>query len=111
MFIAASSSGITPTMTYDGKEIDVDASGQGSVEFTAISSTFDKEGLARKTYEAAISVTLPGGKDTTFTSEIEYFVVKPTIQIQSTAVQALYLRCGNNLDVQVPQLGVAYNPS
>ncbi|MBR06126.1 MAG: gliding motility protein GldM [Rickettsiales bacterium] len=111
MFIAASSSGITPTMTYDGKEIDVDASGQGSVEFTATSSTFDKEGLARKTYEAAISVTLPGGKDTTFTSEIEYFVVKPTIQIQSTAVQALYLRCGNNLDVQVPQLGVAYNPS
>ncbi|WP_258099523.1 type IX secretion system motor protein PorM/GldM [Marinoscillum pacificum] len=111
MFIAASSSGITPTMTYNGSEIPVDASGQGAVEFTATSASFDKEGLARKTYEAAISVTLPGGKDTTFTSEIEYFVVKPTIQIQSTAVQALYLRCGNNLDVQVPQLGVAYNPS
>lgn len=111
MFIAASSSGITPTMTYDGNEIPVDVSGQGLVEFTANSSAFDKDGLARKTFEAAISVTLPGGKDTTFTDEIEYFVVKPTIQIQSTSVQALYLRCGNNLDVQVPQLGVAYNPS
>lgn len=111
MFIAASSSGITPTMSYDGNEIPVDASGQGQVEFTANSSSFDKDGLARKTFEAAINVTLPGGKDTTFTDEIEYFVVKPTIQIQSTSVQALYLRCGNNLDVQVPQLGVAYNPS
>ncbi len=111
MFIAASSSGITPTMSYNGNQIPVDESGQGSVEFTATSTTFDKEGLAQKSYVAAIQVTLPGGKDTTFTSEVEYFVVKPTIQIQSTSVQALYLRCGNNLDVQVPQLGVAYNPS
>ncbi|MFH6983219.1 type IX secretion system motor protein PorM/GldM [Marinoscillum luteum] len=111
MFIAASSSGVTPTMTYDGNEIEVDASGQGLVEFTANSSTFDAEGLAKKTYEAAITVTLPGGRDTTFTDVVEYFVVKPTIQIQSTSVNALYLRCGNNLDVQVPQLGVAYNPA
>ena len=110
MFIAASSSGMTPTMTYDGNEIEV-TDGQGLVEFTANSSSFDENGLARKTYEAAITVTLPGGIDTTFKETYEYFVVKPTIQIQSTSVQALYLRCGNNLDVQVPQLGVAYNPS
>ncbi|MEQ8469986.1 MAG: gliding motility protein GldM [Marinoscillum sp.] len=111
MFIAASSSGMTPTMTYDGNEVSVDASGNGLVEFTANSSTFDENGLARKTFEAAISVTLPGGVDTTYRETYEYFVVRPTIQIQSTSVQALYLRCGNNLDVQVPQLGVAYNPS
>ncbi len=111
MFIAASSSGVTPTMTYDGKDIPVDASGQGLVEFTANASTFDKDGLSKKTYEAAITVTMPGGNDTTFTDQIDYFVVKPTIQIQSTSVNALYLKCGNSLDVQVPQLGVAYNPS
>lgn len=111
MFIAASSSGMTPTMSYNGNEVPVDGSGNGLVEFTATSSTFDENGLARKTFEAAISVTLPGGIDTTYRETYEYFVVKPTIQIQSTSVQALYLRCGNNLDVQVPQLGVAYNPS
>lgn len=111
MFIAASSSGVTPKMTYNGKDIPVDASGQGLVEFTATASSFDKEGMARQTYKAAISVTMPGGRDTTFVDEIEYFVVKPTIQIQSQSVQALYFRCGNKLDVQVPQLGVAYNPS
>ncbi len=109
MFIAASSSGIVPEMAYNGNTIPVDeASGQGLVEFTANASEaeFDENGLARKTYEAAITV-----KDTTYTETMEYFVVKPTIQIQSTSVQALYYRCGNNLDVQVPQLGVAYNPS
>jgi|GEM_PF-148191 len=114
MFIAASSSGVVPKMTYNGNEIPVDASsGQGLVEFTANagSGEFDENGLARKTYEAAITVTAPGGKDTTYRETMEYFVVKPTIQIQSTSVQALYFRCGNNLDVQVPQLGVAYNPS
>lgn len=111
MFIAASSSGVTPTMTYNGNEIPVNSSGQGRVEFTANASTFDKDGLARKTYEAAITVTLPGGRDTTFLDEVEYFVVKPTIQIQSQSVNALYLNCGNNLDVQVPQLGPSYNPS
>lgn len=111
LFISASSSGVTPTMTYDGNPVPVDASGQGLVEFTANASSFDENGLARKTYEAAITVTLPGGRDTTFVEDMEYFVVRPTIQIQSTSVNALYLKCGNNLDVQVPQLGVAYNPS
>ncbi|MFY0607932.1 MAG: gliding motility protein GldM [Cyclobacteriaceae bacterium] len=111
MFIAASSSGVTPTMTYNGNEIPVDASGQGLVEFTASATNFDAEGLAKKSYEAAITVGMPGGRDTTFIDQIDYFVVKPTIQIQSTSVNALYLKCGNSLDVQVPQLGVAYNPS
>ncbi|MFT7056279.1 MAG: gliding motility-associated protein GldM [Roseivirga sp.] len=111
MFIAASSSAVTPTMTYNGKPIEVDASGQGLVEFTANATNFDKEGLSKMSYEAAITVSMPGGDDTTFTDQIEYFVVKPTIQIQSTSVNALYLKCGNSLDIQVPQLGVAYNPS
>lgn len=111
MFIAASSSGVTPTMKRDGESIEVDESGQGHVEFPAKASKYDKDGISRETYEAAITVTLPGGKDTTFKQEIEYFVVRPTIQIQSQSVQALYLKCGNKLDVQVPQLGVSYNPS
>ena len=38
-------------------------------------------------------------------------MAKPVIQIQSASVQALYRNCGNKLDVQVPALGSAYNPS
>ena len=110
MFIAASSSGVTPTMSYNGNDIPVDGSGVGQLEFTATPGSYDKNGNARKTFEAAITVKLPGGRDTTFTNEIEYFVVRPVIQIQSQSVNALYLNCGNKLDVQVPALGTNYNP-
>ncbi|MDN4166148.1 gliding motility protein GldM [Cytophagales bacterium LB-30] len=110
MFIAASSSGITPTMKYDGKDIPV-TDGKGKVEFTATPGTYDADGYAKKTFKAEITVKLPGGRDTTYTNNIEYFVTKPVIQIQSASVSALYLNCGNELNVQVPALGAAYDPS
>ena len=42
---------------------------------------------------------------------IDYYVIKPTIQVQSQSVTALYLNCGNELTVTVPGLGSNYNPS
>jgi len=67
--------------------------------------------LAKKSYEAVITFAMPGGKDTTFTENIDYYVIKPTIQIQSASVNALYFKCGNELVVDVPALGASYNPS
>jgi len=110
LFIAASSSGITPTMAVNGNQINV-VGGKGKVEFTASAGNYDNDGIAKKSYEAAITITMPGGRDTTFTDVIEYFVAKPVIQVQSAAMQQLYLNCGNELNIQVPQLGAAYNPS
>ncbi len=110
LFIAASSSGVTPTMTVNGKTIPV-TDGLGKVEFTATPGKYNKEGVAEKSYKTAITVTLPGGRDTTFVGEETYYVVKPVMQIQSASVQALYFNCGNELDVQVPALGTNYNPS
>lgn len=111
MFIAASASGLNDQikMSYNGADIPV-ADGIGRVEFTATPGSYDKEGNAKKTFEAAIRVPLGGGLDTTFTSTIEYFVSKPVITIQSQSVSALYFNCGNAIDVQVPALGNAYNP-
>ncbi len=111
MFIAASSSGVTPTMAYNGNKIPVNDRGIGLVEFTARASNYDKNGLSRQTYEAEISVTMPGGRDTTFTNEVEYFVIQPVIQVQSTSVNALYYRCGNALNVTVQGLGPTFVPS
>jgi gliding motility-associated protein GldM len=111
MFIAASSSGVTPDMYVDGKKVPVSAEGMGQVEFMASGGTYNEEGLARKTFESKITVSLPGGADTTYSNTIEYFVAKPVMQIQSAAVQALYLQCGNELNVQVPALGSNYNPN
>jgi gliding motility-associated protein GldM len=113
MFIAASASGLNDkiTMTYNGNKIPVTL-GKGKVEFAARASDseYDKDGNAKKTFEAAITVPQAGG-DTTFTSKIEYYVVRPVIQIQSASVSALYYNCGNAMDVQVPALGTQYNPS
>jgi gliding motility-associated protein GldM len=111
MFIAASSSNITPDMYINGKKLPVGADGFGKIEFPATASNYDKDGLARQTYEAKITVTLPGGRDTTYTNTIEYFVAKPVIQVQSASVQALYLQCGNELNVLVPALGTSYQPN
>jgi gliding motility-associated protein GldM len=110
MFIAASASGMKPEMTYNGNDIEV-VGGKGQISFTASASSYDKEGLSRQTFIGAIKVPLPGGRDTTFTDTIAFFVSKPVIQVQSASVNRLYLGCGNELNVQVPALGTAYNPS
>lgn len=109
MFIAASASGITPEMYRDGSKLPI-VDGKGKVEFIASAANYDSEGLSKKTYQAEIKIKSPRG-DSTYRETIEYFVAKPVIQIQSAAVQALYLNCGNELTVQVPALGAAYNPS
>jgi len=113
MFIAASPPAelmSKTTMTYNGEDAPV-VDGIGKVEFTATPGAYDKEGNARKTIFASITLPQGGGNDTTFMDTIEYFVVKPVIQIQSQSVNALYYNCGNKLDVQVPALGNQYNPT
>lgn len=113
MFIAASPPANLmnqTTMTYNGEKAPV-VGGVGKVEFTVTPGKYDKEGNARKTILASISLPQGGGNDTTFMDTIEYFVVRPVMQIQSQSVNALYYNCGNKLDVQVPALGTQYNPT
>lgn len=112
MFIAASASGLNDklVMTYNGEDAPVIA-GVGKVEFTATPGKYDKNGNAKKQIVASITVPQGAGTDTTFTDTIDYYVVRPVIQIQSQSVNALYYNCGNALDVQVPALGTSYNPS
>ncbi|WMJ72500.1 gliding motility protein GldM [Cytophagaceae bacterium ABcell3] len=109
LFIAASSSSITPTMKYEGKEIPV-VDGKGQVSFVAKpAGKYDKEGNAKATWTGSITIKNKG-RDTTFTVTEEYTIAKPVISIQAAAVSALYMNCGNELDVQVPALGSTYNP-
>ena len=110
LFIAASSKSINPTMKVDGKGINV-VNGRGQVEFTVTPGSYGPDGTVRKTFLAEITVRTPQGNDTTFSNRVEYVVAKPVIQIQSAAVSALYLNCGNELNVQVPALGNSYNPA
>ena len=114
LFISAATTGTDPEMEYnltasypDDKKVSVEvADGKGQVEFTASPGAYNADGLAEKKFNTYITLN-----DTTLTYEHTYFVAKPTIQIQSAALNALYYRCGNELNVQVPVLGAAYNPS
>ena len=109
MFLAASSSGITPRMSLSGAPVRMDG-GKGIIEFTAQGGAYDKNGLARRVLTGSISYNTPAGMKTV-PLQAEYFVAKPSYQIETGTLPPLYLGCANKLSVQSPQLGALWNPS
>ncbi|TSJ81459.1 hypothetical protein [Cardinium endosymbiont of Dermatophagoides farinae] len=109
LILAASSSGVSPEMFINNQPIVV-KDGVGKISFTAAPGSYDSHGLAKKSFKAAVKLKLPGGKESIITDDIAYLVAKPVIQVKAATVQSLYRNCGNELDIQVPSLGVAYNP-
>ncbi|MCU0417981.1 MAG: gliding motility protein GldM [Cytophagaceae bacterium] len=108
LFLAASASAVTPTMTFNGKAVTV-KNGRGQIKFRASGNSYDKDGNSQQKWKGAITINNKG-KDTTFTIDVPFVVAKPVIQIQSATVNSLYLRCGNELNVLVPALGSQYAP-
>ncbi|TDG95750.1 gliding motility protein GldM [Cardinium endosymbiont of Culicoides punctatus] len=109
LILAASSSAVSPDMFVDGKPIRVE-DGVGKIAFTTTPGAYNNDGFAKKTFKAEIKLKSTGGQESIITENIEYLVAQPVIQIKSAAVQALYRNCGNDLDIQVPSLGIAYKP-
>ena len=86
--------------------------GEGTVEFMAKlpeGAKYDQEGNFKTTWKGTITMNTPAG-DTTLEVTSEYVIAKPVVQIQSASVSALYLNCGNELNIQVPALGSLYDP-
>ncbi|WP_051203582.1 gliding motility protein GldM [Hugenholtzia roseola] len=112
LFVSASSTTAKPTMSSSVGGVSVDqATGIGKIEFTASAGDYNKEGVSEKSWRGSITIKNAAGIDTTLTVDEKYFVVKPVIDVQSASVQALYLKCGNELNIQVPALGALYDPS
>lgn len=109
MFLAASSSGIQPRMSLNGGAVRVQ-DGQGIIEFTAQGGAYDKNGLARRTLTGSIAYQTAAGLKTVPLSA-EYFVAKPSYQVETGTMPPLYLGCANKLSIQSPQLGALWNPS
>ncbi|RRB02270.1 type IX secretion system motor protein PorM/GldM [Larkinella rosea] len=109
MFLAASSSGITPRMSLNGGAVRVDG-GVGKIEFTAQGGTYDKNGLAKRALVGSISYQAPDGMKTVNFNQ-EYFVAKPSYEIETASMPPLYLGCANKLSIQSPQLGALWNPT
>jgi len=110
LFLGASSSTLKPSITVDGRSLQVDPQGKGKLEFTASGGAYDKEGNVKKRWTGKITIKNKG-KDTTFVVDGEYVVARPVISVQSASVSALYKNCGNELNIQVPALGSTYNPN
>ncbi len=110
LFISASSSAFTPEMYMNGKPLELfdDVTGvkMGKIKFTAQGGGYNAQGFATKSYETEIH--LP---DTVLKQTIEYTVAQPTIKVTTGNAPTLYMNCGNNVTIEVPQLGSAYNPA
>ncbi len=112
MFLTAASTAITPTMTSGGRPVTVDANGRGQIKFkvSARENEYNADGLARKTFKGQV-VFDQGDEEITEDVSYDYYVAKPTIVVRSEAIETLLLDCANNLSIDVPSLGAAYQPS
>jgi len=111
MFLTGTITGLeNPVMKFGGKEITVEG-GKGKVKFKATGGKYDKEGKIKKSWKGTIIVKDPlTGEDDPKEITEEYFVANPVLQVQSASVQALYLNCGNDLQINCPALGTEYDP-
>ncbi|MHA8067855.1 gliding motility protein GldM [Aquirufa ecclesiirivi] len=108
VFIAATSSGFTPRMSFNGASIPV-VDGRGQIKFKTSGGGYDANGLSKKTYTATVAYMSPAGPKTESIQK-EYFVLKPTYNIETATLPALYLGCANRLSVVSPGLGALWNP-
>ncbi len=113
MFLTAASSSLTPTMTLGNRALQVDAAtGRGQIKFKASAreNEYNDQGLARKTFKGVVKYQ-QNGEDVETEVTHEYFVARPTIEVRSESIETLLLNCANNLTIDVPSLGPAYQPS
>lgn len=111
-FLTLGNSSLEPEIRLNGNPIDV-VNGRGIINFktSAQPSEYDANGLATKSFEVSITAADGTGETITRTKRHEYQVAQPVIDVRSQAVEVLYLGCLNNLNINVPALGPAYQPS
>ncbi|MEM6298017.1 MAG: GldM family protein, partial [Bacteroidota bacterium] len=110
MFIAASSSNIVPVMKSSLGPVKFDKEkGVGVLESGAQSPAPGGPGKSQeRTWKGSIYIP---SADTTITFEEKFTVVNPQIKIKSDVAVSLYFKCGNTLNVDVPELGATYDPT
>lgn len=110
-FLTLGNSKLQPEIKLNGGEVDV-VNGRGIINFkaTAGANEYDANGLAQKSFEVEIVAEDGTGGTITRTTRHEYQVAQPVIDVRSQSVEVLYLGCANNLNINVPALGPAYQP-
>ncbi len=110
-FLTLGNSELSPTVTMNGTEVPV-LNGRGVLDFptSARESEYDANGLAKRSINIDIVADDGTGGQITRSKTHEYFVARPVIDVRSQSVDVLYLNCNNNLTINVPALGPAYQP-
>jgi gliding motility-associated protein GldM len=108
--IGAYSSAITPRISINGSAVSV-VDGKGTYEVTAQGGQFDANGELKRTYTATISYPKPDGSTQTVNQDETYTVLKPSVQIATASLPALYLRCANKIQTNSPGLGSLFKPN
>ncbi|UBM58403.1 gliding motility protein GldM [Marinilongibacter aquaticus] len=108
--IGAYSSAITPKISINGTPLAV-VDGKGTYEVRAQGGQYDQNGQLKRTYTASISYPKPDGTIEQVTQDETYTVLKPSVQLESASMPALYFRCANKLQTNSPGLGPLYKPN
>lgn len=105
-------SAIQPTIRLNGEPIEV-VNGKGLIKIPARASAneYDANDLAEKSFEIEIEAADGSGETITRKTIHNYSVARPVIKVESKSVQVLYRDCANDVNINVPSLGPAYNPS
>lgn len=107
--IGAYSTAITPRISINGAALPV-KDGKGVYEVTAQGGQFNTNGQLERSYTATLSFPKPDGSVETVTQTEKYMVLKPSIQLESATLPALYFKCANRLQTSSPGLGALYKP-
>jgi gliding motility-associated protein GldM len=108
--IGAYSKSITPRISINGSALPV-KDGKGTYEITASGGDFDKNGQLKRSYKAIVAYPAPDGSMKSVEKEETYTVLKPSVQIETASMPALYFKCANRLSTYSPGLGALYSPS
>ncbi|SOE22309.1 gliding motility-associated protein GldM [Spirosomataceae bacterium TFI 002] len=108
--IGAYSSAIVPRISINGAALTV-TEGKGSYETVAQGGQYDANGQLKRSYTATISYPKPDGSIQTVNQEETYTVLKPSVQIATASLPALYLRCANKIQTNSPGLGSLFKPT
>jgi gliding motility-associated protein GldM len=108
--IGAYSSAIVPRISINGSALAV-TEGKGSYETIAQGGQYDANGQLKRSYTATISYPKPDGTIQTVNQEETYTVLKPSVQIATASLPALYLKCANKIQTNSPGLGSLFKPT
>lgn len=103
LFIAAASDE-EPEMFFEGGPVKVDVDPvtgikMGKIKFRTSGGTYDKNGLAEKSFKVKINV-----KGNPYEEVVRYKVARPVAKFESESASTLYLDCGNEMTVSVQGL-------